>query len=753
MSTWETPDRKHHVAHSSANGRSDRTRKSRRTLQCTLVALIVAGFGFSAFVASSIPSLEKTKSKRHIEDEMNRTEETLVALKGQVENLTRALEDAKVLLETYVRSEPPNPTSTLKDSGLPVNREGKAWMTIGIPTVPRKGGADYLTRTVATLLQELPMSDTDPLFGKIIVLVMNNQPGSHPVFAQLKERIESGDKGDILATKGCIYVRMVENPGTLQDTNPEAPEPDDLNNPKNLPGREVRKQTRDLVTLMNMAKGLSHYYMFMEDDFRVCPFAIRIIAYVISKLNAIPGAANWLALRVSYGMNGIVLKTEDLESLSGYMMKYTDKLPPDLLWVEWYSGRKPELYSVIGRGRNRRILYVYRYNLLDHIGFNSSFAVRAPRPAFPVCYDSMANVWSLAFSERFLARSCKASDISPCRFRGSAGERWTQQVVDWPHVVDEEDHPKRQLSAQDVGMSPALRPNAPEVAVARPVRDEHDAVWGSDGYQFVKDTVDDSTGHLIAATADVLKRAVERGLVVESGDSQVKASLLPRQLQSSEPTTFFDSASTRVQAGSVNLLGVLEDALSNGPVPQGGMVSSSSRHRSTATSTETITQPGTGAIHERSAVLSKPRIFNNASRDADAVRSDRTGENGFRDAPRDRRALSGSMDSQATVRKAGWNGVQQGPRGSGVADGVAVESAEMRMGGQLNGVGKEDDSQKWLVRPLESEVAEENEAALDRDEPGGDLEWLPGREKPFSAEWQALIQRALSQKRGAILSE
>lgn len=32
--------------------------------------------------------------------------------------------------------------------------------------------------------------------------------------------------------------------------------------------REVRKQTCDLITLLEMAQPLSHYYLFMEDDFR-----------------------------------------------------------------------------------------------------------------------------------------------------------------------------------------------------------------------------------------------------------------------------------------------------------------------------------------------------------------------------------------------------------------------------------------------------------------------------------------------------
>ena len=35
--------------------------------------------------------------------------------------------------------------------------------------------------------------------------------------------------------------------------------------------REVRRQTCDLVTLMDVAQPMSHYFMFMEDDFRCAP--------------------------------------------------------------------------------------------------------------------------------------------------------------------------------------------------------------------------------------------------------------------------------------------------------------------------------------------------------------------------------------------------------------------------------------------------------------------------------------------------
>lgn len=43
----------------------------------------------------------------------------------------------------------------------------KAWLAIGIPSVPRKNSSDYLTRTLESLLEELPGDATDPLYGRV----------------------------------------------------------------------------------------------------------------------------------------------------------------------------------------------------------------------------------------------------------------------------------------------------------------------------------------------------------------------------------------------------------------------------------------------------------------------------------------------------------------------------------------------------------------------------------------------------------
>lgn len=69
-----------------------------------------------------------------------------------------------------------------KDTEAGVSGQRKAWLTVGIPTVPRKNDADYLSTTLESLLEELHMDITNPLYARVKVLVMNNQPGNHSIF-------------------------------------------------------------------------------------------------------------------------------------------------------------------------------------------------------------------------------------------------------------------------------------------------------------------------------------------------------------------------------------------------------------------------------------------------------------------------------------------------------------------------------------------------------------------------------------------
>lgn len=46
---------------------------------------------------------------------------------------------------------------------------------------------------------------------------------------------------------------------------------------------------------------------------------MRIMGYIVRKLNAVPATRDWLAVRLSYGMNGILLPSARLGDLAAYM--------------------------------------------------------------------------------------------------------------------------------------------------------------------------------------------------------------------------------------------------------------------------------------------------------------------------------------------------------------------------------------------------------------------------------------------------
>ena len=69
---------------------------------------------------------------------------------------------------------------------------------------------------------------------------MNNKPGQHSVYAKVQNRVLQGahDPDDVFAQKSMQYVEFVENPGSVEDPTPDdKPEPNDFDNPMNIPGR------------------------------------------------------------------------------------------------------------------------------------------------------------------------------------------------------------------------------------------------------------------------------------------------------------------------------------------------------------------------------------------------------------------------------------------------------------------------------------------------------------------------------------
>jgi len=264
---------------------------------------------------------------------------------------------------------------------------------------------------VDTLAEELPATPSDPFASQVEVWVMNNGGGAgdpagmHEVFVENKARLERHRKGR--------YFHFVDNPHNVKDpTDPNIPDPDDDNNPTNRPGRYVRQQTCDVIALIRTVAPRARYFMFMEDDFETCTNAIHAVHYAVLKAERY--SPQWLALRVSYGLNGIVMKSADALKFADFLWQHVSRLPPDLLYAEF----RQQL-------QGGRPLMAYRFNLFNHIGSVSSLP-RPNRPAFPKCGEELVNVWSLSGEESFDIGACSADDISPCPHQAGV-----PALIDW----------------------------------------------------------------------------------------------------------------------------------------------------------------------------------------------------------------------------------------------------------------------------------------------------------------------------------
>ena len=209
-----------------------------------------------------------------------------------------------------------------------------AFLLIAIPSFPRTGGADYLTTVLAALDRQLEHDSADPMYAQIVVWVMNNAPPDmpNPVFESNRLRYE-----------GRAEFKFLVNDHSLPNPLPGQDDPGSAD----VPGARVRKQTRDIVRLMQVARGASLYYLAMEDDFEPCPNALRMVEHMLRKAAAlVPTQAlghDWVSFKLGYGFNGYMMKNNrDLDEFANYLLQHQRRRPPDHLNTEWSCSEKPE---------------------------------------------------------------------------------------------------------------------------------------------------------------------------------------------------------------------------------------------------------------------------------------------------------------------------------------------------------------------------------------------------------------------------
>ena len=290
-------------------------------------------------------------------------------------------------------------------AGRPQQRQRRKWLTIGIPTVSRtKKGVDYLTPTLEALLGQLPADPADPFYGSVmIVLLKSNANDEHAAYDRAVQRWGPGS-----SDPKAIYVDFVPNSSPYQDATPELRDPlvDG-----NKPYWRVRKQTRDIAKVLEAAvqrpSAQAENFLFMEDDFRLCPQGLRAIHYLLQKAALVD--PNWFAIRSSFGMNGIFMRGKDIDLFRRYLLEHQRRRPPDHLVVEWFAGES-EQSAKVKQGRRH---FGFRYNLFEHLGISSTLR-DIQSPTYPMCYEDLKE--PVVFEvEAWKSKECGHDDIWPCR--------------------------------------------------------------------------------------------------------------------------------------------------------------------------------------------------------------------------------------------------------------------------------------------------------------------------------------------------
>jgi hypothetical protein len=259
------------------------------------------------------------------------------------------------------------------------------WLLIGIGTVPRAKDEPYLTRVLEELSRQLP-PPPDPLHGRIKVLVRSSKP-RHVVFDRAAALYDGDARFDF--SRGVTSRRAsLATAGVPTNSSSLAR--------RRILGIEA--QTLDVVALLIEAQRRpAAYFMFVEDDFLPCANALLGVWHLIQRANEV-GSSAWSALRVSYGLNGIVIKSADGPSVAAHFRRGGEA--PDHLFTDWAlaSGRKVPFLA-------------FRHNLFYHLGTRSAVGNSADRFA-PACYELLHD-W-LAGEERFDVSRCPHDSVSPC---------------------------------------------------------------------------------------------------------------------------------------------------------------------------------------------------------------------------------------------------------------------------------------------------------------------------------------------------
>ena len=268
------------------------------------------------------------------------------------------------------------------------------YLVIGIPTVPRVKNEDHLLKVMTSILDQLPTDPAHPMYGRVLVLVMNcKHDGAHQRFEEAKKWLDSPHRA---------HVKFVQEPVELPDKGGES------RGNANRPGPKVRKQTRNIASVVRASAHVGKYFLFMEDDMLLCKHAIRAAMYLLDRADEY-SHGKWIAVRASFGMNGIFMQGgDDLDVFADYLVEHQSRRPPDHLVVEYFAGETRQSAKI----KDNRPHFGFRYNLCDHLGAHSTLRSEMAKQ-MPICYEELT--FPAVFDiEAFKPKQCPEDDLTPC---------------------------------------------------------------------------------------------------------------------------------------------------------------------------------------------------------------------------------------------------------------------------------------------------------------------------------------------------
>ena len=256
-------------------------------------------------------------------------------------------------------------------------------LLFGMPTVARgSGSVSYLNVTLQALLCQLPPMTFSP---RVCIGVYEPRPpsstGGGPTPFEMAEQSLATYPDDV--RRRVFFVRASSAGASTAASTISAATSDSAASKL----QKTKRQTADVASMLLALVPLSRAHLvLMEDDWLMCEGGMQALTYLLAK--AAIYQPEWAALRFSYGLNGILMKIEDVPPLARFLQDPASEpqndlpdAPVDHLTYRWLRGKYAGGRLYFGK---RRIV-AFRHALFWHVGDASAVGNTRARHK-PKCY-------------------------------------------------------------------------------------------------------------------------------------------------------------------------------------------------------------------------------------------------------------------------------------------------------------------------------------------------------------------------------